>query len=812
MTDNIILRILLDVQSVPNGWQTTYLPILSDGKILEPLPAGWPAARSLEKQNSAAYVFPQLPVSESGSYTPPENLPAGVAEDVHTYCTGADPDKLESLYTNIIRRRPQAATHDVLTYGCYLFEALIGQKAWGVLQKWAADSQADLLEIALCWAPDEIHLHRLNWEMMYGPDGFLTALQILPPKTVVITRMVKGAASQPRAITEVPRYLFVVGAPISDPGIRPGAELLALLRGVDQKNCSLQMRMVSGADDGGATPAEVIRVVQNFTPHIIHFTCHGKFDGFGGAALALQPDQGETKKDFDAEAIIAMLSKAMPGAVVLSACNTGQSSAASPAQPAAAGGTGESLPLFGAHDTAPMAAGLVQRGIPVVVGMAGQVADSACRHFTRCFGQAIVDRAPLVAAVAEGRWAAFAYGQSIETSVDWAFPALFISEQVPPNFTPLQTSGETEYSLVETWIQGLNLKHTNDKIPVFSGRDEFFEAYYRLFEPSPTAALAALVESGRGYGKSRLLEELAMAAIRDGHVPVPLIHISDSINYPNDVETLWSALWDLLKSVLKIYRNTSKVSPLPPLPEWTLPKLEKVTNGSVSIELSGLSDMIQLEWPADNKLSSRVLALALGEDLTKLADYVRLIHPFVQQRQGRPVLLLDDVHLFGNEFMQSWFSGRVMTGYGLGQDTASRIPVVMTLSLDGAGGAAARQVIDPLRTAGHPPSWITLLPLGKFKQTQDKDLLVYELIWLHPFDNPLFPEEYKKPMALVPKQDEKWNHWKNRLRYHVGYPQKLIEDDFFFATEDAVDDNYLQAADDRKMLNDYITKVDSGGH
>ena len=196
--------------------------------------------------------------------------------------------------------------------------------------------------------------------------------------------------------------------------------------------------------------------------------------------------------------------------------------------------------------------------------------------------------------------------------------------------------------------------------------------------------------------------------------------------------------------------------------------------------------------------------MALAEDLEKLVQYVLSLHPFVQQHKGRPVLLLDDVHLFGEAFIQSWFSGSILSGDGLGQDLPSRIPVVMTLSLDGTGGAAARQVIDPLRTAGHAPSWINLLPLGDFMHARDKDLLAYEQVWLHPFNNTWFTEDLKRPWTLTPTSVDKGRLWIKLLRKYVGFPQRLIQEDFSLMTQQGVEEAYMQTADDREVLKNYL--------
>ncbi len=807
MSNKKVLRLRVEVRpeplgiDPPTGWRVTYIPVLENGDDVVPLPPDWPAPRNLAVQSNSEHLFPCLTAGEPWSLPP--GVPAAVSAVLANYCTGADAAGLDQLNERIIQRQQVPENFDVSCFGLYLFEMLIGRLVWKAACEWAAAAGAgaeDILEVALAWAADQVHLHRLNWEMMVGPNGFLAARQPNAPHRIALTRMVLGAKAAPRQVQEVPRYLFAIGAPASDPGIRPGVEFIGLVRGVQSRYNLLDARLLRGVENRGVTPTELADEVETFQPHAVHLTCHGKFDDANSAALSLQPDPKDPaqKTDFDTTALFELLSKGpeLPQVIVLSACNTGQASSA----------------LKGSHETAPMAAGLVQNGVPMVIGMAGQVADRACCHFTRRFGEALVGFEPLVAALAEGRWAAFAYGPSAEASVDWAFPALFISESVPPGFIPIQASQQPKYERIDTWINSWKLKRLPDKEPVFCGRDDIFDAFFRLFEPKSISTMAAYVESGRGFGKTRLLEELAMAAFRQGHVPLALLNNSPNNIYPDRVPGLPGlrrALLTHLEQAVDSYSAGIPAAELPARPEWILLDLATDPAGQVDTGRPGLPPEIRNELKINGPaLTGRALALALRRDLQTLYTYAASLHPFLQ---GRPVLLLDDVHLFGPEFVESWFSGDVLSGFGLGLDDPSLIPVVMTLSLDGPGGQAASQIIIPLQQKGQALNWLKLLPLGKFSQEKDLDLLLYEQVWLNPFESQFSPDASAHPLALAPACDQvtNWKPWVRLLRLEVSYPLQFSQENFFAMSEMGLSSKILAPAGEKELLDKY---KDTGIH
>src|SRR5262249_42961070 len=141
----------------------------------------------------------------------------------------------------------------------------------------------------------------------------------------------------------------------------------------------------------------------------------------------------------------------LPAVVVLSACRT-----------ASASGTAD--PSAGRVNGLSFAARLVAGGVPVVVAMAGDIADTACRVFTRALTLAIEGGLPLGEAVIRGRRAAFLERDSFD-STDWALPAIFTSEWIDGGE---RLVNKDAIDAVRRRIQYLNL--TDE--PVFFGRGD----------------------------------------------------------------------------------------------------------------------------------------------------------------------------------------------------------------------------------------------------------------------------------------------------------------------------------------------------
>ena len=506
--------------SVDQQWQVTVsCPVL---KLTGPSRV----MRKLPDENRG--IFPLAPVAELPG--PGADRPACC----DLYCCTQDAAVLTEGRRHIIDRNldPDIGTSK---FGGYLFHTLIGTAAWQWVRAVASSNHTRCIELALSWANKEANLNRLNWEMMHDGHGFLAAG--LPGVTVAITRLVAGTIGdrwEPRQCEFPPRILFVVGTTLNDPSIRPAAEFLGLLRELRDSGRRIRARVLENT-----RPGELERVIRVFRPDVVHFICHGNWDRDSGRGyLELTPDEPNGNRiRYGDQLYAAMTVDALPPPlVVLSACRTGLAEAPPPTV------------LEGAHDLAPLATELVSLGVPLVLGMAGRVSDTACRLFTRQFGDALVRGESLVAATAEARRATVSQGRTAEESVDWAFPALFAAEQVDPKWGPVPPGAADSPTPEENWIRDYDLPRD----PVFCGRNDFFKAYYGFFGPNPRPVLAIVADGQPGVGRTRLLLELAAQMLRDGHIPIILASDEPGWEPPQSLSAFAASLAPAIRKVRRI--------------------------------------------------------------------------------------------------------------------------------------------------------------------------------------------------------------------------------------------------------------------
>ena len=77
-------------------------------------------------------------------------------------CISADNKELGQVYGNIIKRDPD--DDEVVAFGHYLFNTLLGNEAWKAIQARAPEGEP--IDLALLWNDREGELTRLPWEMM----------------------------------------------------------------------------------------------------------------------------------------------------------------------------------------------------------------------------------------------------------------------------------------------------------------------------------------------------------------------------------------------------------------------------------------------------------------------------------------------------------------------------------------------------------------------------------------------------------------------------------------------------------------------
>jgi hypothetical protein len=666
-------------------------------------------------------------------------------------------EAVRGAYEEVAIRREPSDPRLVARLGRYLFDALLGQDAWKAIV--AAAGDATVIELALSWDGSDNELHRMTWELLHDGSRYLAEGQ--GRADVTITRVVNADAVV-RELDGPPRLLFAVGAALNDPTIRPGAEAIGLLRNVQSGGRGINARVLENA-----SPSRLATAVAEFRPHAVHFISHGEVrDGQG--VLLLPPDEQDQPgpQPRDAAQLLQLLrvEGELPQLVVLSACESGAA-----------------VRLLGAHQTAPLAAQLVQGGVPVVVGMAGQVSDLACRLFTRSFGAALVGGRSLVAASAEARRAGLAGGALTSRSVDWAFPAVFMAAGVDPDWRPVPAGVDEVSPLVNGWISSYQV----DESPVFCSRTEFFELYWRMLEGEGPPVLAAFVK-GQGVrrGRTRLLRELTKQALWDGHIPL-LIGTSPSDEPPRTLEALrrkvqgavvlvrrWLDLPQGVTSQLALLRAYDPTKPL---------------DDRLDPTVTGLLD-------AYGEVGPEAVLVALQVDLGLLAADARRRHPVLARGPGRVVLLLDGIDDGAVELVEQLHE-QLLGSHGLGT-AAEPVPVVLAFAYASRDNLL-RQIAEG--QSGKP--WLQVRELRAF-QSDGEDLLAWEQVMLHPFNRMVSPGVSDRPWVFNRELDpQHWDRFVARARHSLGGEPSVFVGDIFYAFLAGAElGGFLKEADDETLI------------
>jgi len=413
-----------------------------------------------------------------------------------------------------------ARAADLDRYGRLLFEAAFGAQTWRQLVADAAP--APYLELAIRGRADTEQaaaaaLQALRWEALHdgttpvAAKGAVTEPGAAGLVSVVIVRLIPPALPIIRngpgllsSVNRIPRVLFAIGSRLTDPRVRAGAEFMGILRHLERRGGSIQPRVLESASVTSLT-----RELERFQPDVLHVIGHGRpFPVEHCVKLQLRADTPGTGDDYvTAAQLLDIFGHAdhVPTVVVLSACQTASA-------PPDGGAMARADPV----NALPFAARLVAGGVPVVIAMAGDISDTACRVFTRALTQSIGEGVPLADAVIRGRRAAFHARPDLD-SADWALPAVFLAENVPGQTCLVDTAA---IKAVRKRIFDLNLGWD----PVFCGRGEFVAAMDRLLDgDDPLNVLVACTpDPAKSYGGLRLLQELAARAVRAGRFPVLL--------------------------------------------------------------------------------------------------------------------------------------------------------------------------------------------------------------------------------------------------------------------------------------------------
>jgi hypothetical protein len=572
---------------------------------------------------------------------PPANETSFVGQPHADLCRG---EKLAESFEILALRSPtlpsptQPGTIELV--GRYLFTTLLGHALWQEIVDLALEAKDATVELAFVHNAEHRWLHGLPWEMMCGDTQGAAAKFLVAGRkpSVIFTRLVPVDEQNYGKLEQAdypPRVLFVLGQKLGDESIRPGAEIIGLLRRLRSAGRSIHRRILQEANLDSLKNA-----VKSFRPHVVHFICHGQEDGGKGYLTLMRdaddgapgPDREQFKLCHADNILDALRAAKLPIVIVLSACYSA---------------TGR---LEMGH-MPPLAAELVEKGVPIVLGMSGRVADRACRLFTRRFGESLVSGDSLARAAIEARLTAHSRGADPAASVDWAFPTIFMASQVQADFALVPAAPAVPavppVITVDDRIRSLGL----DREPVFCAREEFFNAYYAMLEDRSAGAFLGIYtkNDANKLGKTRLIQELAAQAVRDGHLPVS--HFGFGNNWTPGI----SSSADLaLRLVLEVGK-TRHVFNLDPafdslLLQSLLKKNPHVPNGKQWLDgprtdqlylelLDTLQEEANLKGAGSKQLRSDIVA-----DLLALRAEARAkIKPDAQV-----VVFLDKIHLYGN--------------------------------------------------------------------------------------------------------------------------------------------------------------------
>jgi hypothetical protein len=247
------------------------------------------------------------------------------------------------------------------------------------------------------------HLADLPWEFLHNGKNFM----LLSTETPLVYYLDLPEAPRPLAVAAPLRMLVTISGPDDLPPLDTEAEKGKLTRALQPLIDNGALRLDFAPDASLGTLQQQFRRARSMgTPyHIWHFIGHGAFD-------ATQPDSSSILMFTDEHNHSTPVGGFQLGTMfnsypelrlaVLNACQGARSTSNDP---------------FNG-----VASGLVQNGIPAVIGMQFEISDSAAVKFSSEFYQALVDGLPVDAALAEARRAIF----FMPNWVEWATPVLFM--------------------------------------------------------------------------------------------------------------------------------------------------------------------------------------------------------------------------------------------------------------------------------------------------------------------------------------------------------------------------------------------------
>lgn len=299
-----------------------------------------------------------------------------------------------------------AQKSEAQTLGTRLFEAVFHGPVLTALQRSvdavsrvdAATRAGECLRIRLRLSDDAPELASLPWELLYNPTWGRFLCQSI--ETPVVRYLHLAEPMQPFSVQLPLKILVVIPNPQGYPPLQVEREWAAINDALADLIATNRVQVERLAQPAVSA---LLRHLRRGEVHVLHFMGHGQFDDalsegrliFEGAARKAHPVDGQN---------LGMLlhDERSLRLAVLNACESGETS-----RRALFAGTAQRL---------------VQQGIPAVLAMQFEVADTVAIDLITEFYAALADGYPVDAALTEGRRLVSAMGEGVA----WATPVLYM--------------------------------------------------------------------------------------------------------------------------------------------------------------------------------------------------------------------------------------------------------------------------------------------------------------------------------------------------------------------------------------------------
>lgn len=859
-------RVTFEIRPVAGEPGVWYVEARDENDVLLTGASGQSCRLRIVKGDKGAVLLPDAPPDPATDDDIRNARVEWVLRLMGRYRAAAQSDDRYQLMTQEQNPRPL-----IPAIGKHLFDCLIGQELWDKISTTPT-------ELALRPVDPRtqdrtvVDLLSLPWEALHTGSQFVASLP-----GFALTRRLRGGAPL-EAFEGRLRVLFIIGTYPDDPAVRPGAEFYGLLRSLRPAAPFLPgTRLIDQA-----RRSDILIALKAYRPHVVHFICHGGIDTAQDSTpqepfielcdereprlsercdeeLSAKPEPLYTPDRVRADDLVGLFEQAgvMPRAVVLNACSSAAATSA---------GIGIDAPDLGRS----FAERLVRAKIPMVVGMAGKVTDQACRLFTRKFYFAllpvltpeqpedpalrILEGESPAQASALGRRAGILQHElnQPDTSLDWALPILFLSDEAE------EARFRTTLPAWELEAEETARRFAYNPYPSFCGRVATISQYSRLMMndslqgaansvgmgvvalrlqvpyPGGTPVAPGITEQLTGrIGVHRLMAEIAMMAVRDGHIPICVTRktwpnekppitgeelfaairkaiVLTASNFSVDTEKRrpeWSMKW--LDWVQELKKREENLTILPPPNELTMveenPEREKERKERLAAfeehpacwEIRNTFKNLDLKDPGADEMK----AIALRQDLLALREVIlrKRGREAADSSAGKLVLLIPRVHEM--DVAAGVLFRTLLSEFGVRHPSAVRFFRTIYSLTDKTVGEVQARALREMKDANQ--GWYLPVTLDTFRTAEEWHgvYLQHLLYW---------ETKNREPDPLTLKQTGPYQMMAEGLLNYIhmtvgGIPSLLAEDKLRdlvegFRKSFGPDANPLQAATDEDVL------------